>query len=366
MDKKRKILYITCDSWWDTDISFLDEMCDTFDADIFVSSNKDTKSNKYPRKEAKNSISLHNECYVRSKWNPLMFFSSIKFVLKLIPYLKNDVVFYIIDGNPFTNFLLLFLLPRKRTILSYHNYVPHGDSRPWERTISNLYLKRFLYFHFQSDLQESYFKNDYPEKESFSTKMAVKDFGLPKSIIKIKNDNRRVFLFFGSIRDYKKLDIFIKASKRIDENNAYFVIAGFCNDKEKYEKLIANKENFNVNFSFIDNDCIPDYFTQADFLVLPYSDTTQSGPLLIAYNYNLPIIASDLEYFKQMIKDGENGYLFEQNNIDDLVDCFSKAIMLNENDYKMMKENMCIRSSQYRNTESFSKELSGFITHNLS
>ena len=362
---KRKILYITCDSWWDTDISFLDELCDIFDTDIFVSSNKDTKSNKYQKKEVKNSISLHNECYIRTKWNPLMFFSSIKFVLKIIPYLKNQIIFYVIDGNPFTNFLLPFLLPSKRTIISYHNYIPHGDSRLWERAINNLYLKRFSYFHFQSALQETYFKKDYPEKISFSTKMDVKDFGLPKNTIKIKNDSRRVFLFFGGIRDYKRLELFIKAANKIDKNKAYFVIAGFCNDKEKYEKLIANKENFNVNFSFIENDSIPDYFTQADFLVLPYSDTTQSGPLLIAYNYNLPIIASDLEYFKQMVKNGENGYLFEQNNIDDLVDCFSKAIMLNENDYQTMRENMGIQSSRYKNTESFSKELSKFIESNL-
>lgn len=362
---RKKILYITNDSWWDTDINIFNDLKEEFDVNVFVTSVRNKEKNKYPIKSVPKSITLHNECYSTTKWNPLMLINSIIYLFKLLPFIKNRYVFYVIDNNPYLNFILPFLLPSRRTILSYHNYVPHGDSRFWERAISNLYLKKFLYFHFQSDLQESYFKKDYPEKKSFSTKMAVKDFGLPKNIVNIKKDNRRVFLFFGSIREYKKLDSFIKAANRIDENKAYFVIAGFCNDKEKYEKLIANKENFNVNFSFIENDCIPDYFSQADFLVLPYSDTTQSGPLLIAYNYNLPIIASDLEYFKQMIKNGENGYLFKQNCIDDLIKCFNRAIMLNENDYKKMKDNMSICSNKYKDTESFSKELSGFISHNL-
>ena len=55
------------------------------------------------------------------------------------------------------------------------------------------------------------------------------------------------------------------------------------------------------------NDEIILYFQEADYLVLPYDESTQSGPLLIAYNYNIPVIASDIELFKTMVCDKQNG-----------------------------------------------------------
>ena len=43
--------------------------------------------------------------------------------------------------------------------------------------------------------------------------------------------------------------------------------------------------------------------------MLPYQDVAQSGPHMIAYNYNLPVIASDIEGFAERVEDGENSFL---------------------------------------------------------
>ena len=50
-------------------------------------------------------------------------------------------------------------------------------------------------------------------------------------------------------------------------------------------------------------------------MVLPYKDVTQSGPLLISYNYNLPVIASNHPGFAEYISQGVTGFLF--NNCDE-------------------------------------------------
>ena len=182
----KKLLYITCDSWWDTDKTIVDGLKEVFDVNIFVSSLKNRKKNKYPIKTVPDGVSLHNEYYETTKWNPLMILASLKYFFKLYPYFKNRYIFYVLDANPYLTILLLFLLPSKKTIISFHNYIAHSDDHLWEKNIINLFLKKFSFFHFQSDIQETYFKNDYPLKISFSTKMPIKNFGLASNFIKIK------------------------------------------------------------------------------------------------------------------------------------------------------------------------------------
>ena len=74
----------------------------------------------------------------------------------------------------------------------------------------------------------------YPTKRGFYINMPLKSFGaITKTTHKV---GCRKFLFFGFIQDYKRLDLFIHAAKQI--GNAQFVIAGACNEWEKYEKII--------------------------------------------------------------------------------------------------------------------------------
>ncbi|MEJ2527192.1 MAG: DUF1972 domain-containing protein, partial [Sulfurovaceae bacterium] len=53
----------------------------------------------------------------------------------------------------------------------------------------------------------------------------------------------------------------------------------------------------------------------ADVNVLPYRIIYQSGVLLMAMSYGLPVIASDLEPNKEVIRDNENGMFFKNEDI---------------------------------------------------
>ena len=80
--------------------------------------------------------------------------------------------------------------------------------------------------------------------------MPLKSFGaITKTTHKV---GCRKFLFFGFIQDYKRLDLFIHAAKQI--GNAQFVIAGACNEWEKYEKIIGQMDNLQCNIHFLKND----------------------------------------------------------------------------------------------------------------
>ena len=115
------------------------------------------------------------------------------------------------------------------------------------------------------------------------------------------------------------------------------------------------------HIKFIDNEDIPNYFIQSDFLILPYEDSTQSGPLLIAYNYNLPIISSDLDYFKEMIANEKTGFIFERGNQDSLENVIERAINMEDSQYCQMKMLMSEKVERYKSNCNFLASFDNFV-----
>ena len=120
-------------------------------------------------------------------------------------------------------------------------------------------------------------------------------------------------------------------------------------------------DNMQCNIHFLKNDEIILYFQEADYLVLPYDESTQSGPLLIAYNYNIPVIASDIELFKTMVCDKQNGFLFEKGNLSSLIKILDDANNLPESQYQLLVKNMSKRKEQYQSTTNFKLALDTFL-----
>ena len=52
--------------------------------------------------------------------------------------------------------------------------------------------------------------------------------------------------------------------------------------------------------------------------MLPYDLIFQSGVLLMSMSYGLPVVASRIPPFEEIIDDGINGILFEKDNTKDL------------------------------------------------
>ena len=68
----------------------------------------------------------------------------------------------------------------------------------------------------------------------------------------------------------------------------------------------------------------------ADVIVLPYRRIYQSGVMLQAMSYGIPVIASDLKANREMLN-GENGLLFKEGDSADLA---SKINLLISDDQK--------------------------------
>lgn len=129
--------------------------------------------------------------------------------------------------------------------------------------------------------------------------------------------DKKILLFFGFIRNYKGLDILLRAVSKLD-NSYHLVVAGECYSSfDKYLKLInelgiQNKVSLYVRY--ISDNEVPLFFSAGDVCLLPYKSATQSGIIGISYHFNLPIIATDVGGLKEMIEPFGAGIVVKHSN----------------------------------------------------
>lgn len=121
----------------------------------------------------------------------------------------------------------------------------------------------------------------------------------------------RYMLFFGLIRDYKGLDLLLRAWASARPEGYRLIVAGeFYASHEKYVSLIDEsglRDEVALHDRFIPDEEVRYYFSAADCLVLPYRSATQSGVTQIAYNFSLPMIVTDVGGLPEIVPDGRTG-----------------------------------------------------------
>lgn len=131
----------------------------------------------------------------------------------------------------------------------------------------------------------------------------------------------RYALFFGLIRDYKGLDLLLRAwgaMRRAGKTaGRKLIVAGeFYTSPEPYRRLIEEEgiaDEVLLHDRFIPDSEVAAYFSAADFLVLPYRSATQSGVTQIAYQFATPMVVTDVGGLKEIVPDGKVGYLCQPN-----------------------------------------------------
>lgn len=122
-------------------------------------------------------------------------------------------------------------------------------------------------------------------------------------------------LFFGLIRDYKGLDMLLRAwAKWMPDDRKLLVAGEFYTSRENYVALIDElglKDRVVLHDRFISDEDVCCYFSVADSLVLPYRSATQSGVTQIAYNFSLPMLVTNVGGLPEIVPDGVVGLVCE-------------------------------------------------------
>ena len=228
------------------------------------------------------------------------------------------------------------------------NIVPH-EARPGDRLLTRYFVNAMQGFITMSKIVEKSldsFDLTKPRKltphplydnfgKAISQKDAMEKLGLDKSF--------KYLLFFGFIREYKGLDILLKAmtDKRLREANIKLIVAGeFYTKPEPYLGFIEKNQlgsKVEMFTEFIPNQEVPLYFSACDLVVQPYKNATQSGVTQVAMHFNKPVITTNVGGLADMISHDVVGYVTEPDERA-LADAISKA--LEGNKLKEFGQNM--------------------------
>jgi len=123
-------------------------------------------------------------------------------------------------------------------------------------------------------------------------------------------------LFFGRIRRYKGVDVLISAAARVASEIAavQFVIAGRSDRATQPCVAGAVAPLFDVRDRFIPDSEAAQLFLDADLLVLPYTEASQSGVLAIANTFGLPAVATDVGDIGMTVTESGTGIVVPARN----------------------------------------------------
>lgn len=316
--KNKKLTYVSADFFFDVDFPVLKGLSKHYLIEwiaIFPIVNPRFSVNYLKQFCDKNHIKLTVLKRKYAKYHLLNIWFSLKINIRIIK--SKATYIYIEDlSDLMFSFLSIFLINKNRTTIAIHDVIPHNRSKGYFKQKLVFFISKnfFINFHFFSVEQKKLAKLNF-QKNFFITPLMLKDYG--QSQVK-KNSDCIQFLFFGRIEYYKGLDLLIDAVNDLDSDNAVnkfiITIAGNTNEWSQYENQINDKSIYDLKIEFVENKHVPDLFCSSHFLVLPYRDVTQSGPLAIAMRYNVPVIAPDHEGFKEIVKHKINGFLYDKYN----------------------------------------------------
>ena len=206
-----------------------------------------------------------------------------------------------------------------------------------------------------SKSQRQVLESRYKGKNVLEAPLALKDYGSPETSQTVEDKGFVRFLNFGIIRDYKRVDLLIEAACLLYERgfrNFRISIAGSCPEwEEKYAAAVKYPEVFELDIRRIPNDEVANLFAVSDYFVMPYQDIAQSGAITVAFQYNVPVIVSDIPQFREFVQDGITGLYFRSEDAVSLADTMQYALenaalhdSLKANQAAFVKENLSLES----------------------
>jgi len=211
------------------------------------------------------------------------------------------------------------LLTNTKILYLCHNIIPH-ERRFEDRLLTRMGLRNVDYFIVQSQAVKNdlldfrpkavYKEVPHPVYEIFSRSF---DKSEARKQLNLKQ-NENVLLFFGYIRKYKGLHVLLNAMPKVlEQTPVKLLVAGeFYDNEQGYHDQIQQlgiQEAVTIVADYIPNEAVGLYFSAADVVVLPYISASQSGIVQIAYNYNKPVITTNVGGLPEVIAEGKTGFI---------------------------------------------------------
>ena len=126
---------------------------------------------------------------------------------------------------------------------------------------------------------------------------------------------KNYILFFGRVELYKGIEYLYEAfiSDEILRKNTLV----FAGPGHYYFPIVDDANIIKIN-RFIHDLEVAELFKNAACVVYPYISATQSGVIMLAYYFSTPVVASDIDFFKECVENEKTGLLFMNKDSFDL------------------------------------------------
>lgn len=216
-----------------------------------------------------------------------------------------------------------------RVVAVVDNALPH-ERRPGDATLGRFFLRACDGLIVMSDEVEADLRRlgverpirrvHHPVYNTFGDPLeraaARAQLGLPKAA--------PVLLFFGFVRRYKGLHVLLEAMPQIVQAlpEVRLVVAGeFYDEKDFYREIIEKHQlssYLHLHDGYVSDEDVAAYFSAADVVVQPYVSATQSGVAKVAYQFERPLIVTDVGGLAERMPHGEAGLVVPPEDPDAL------------------------------------------------
>jgi len=128
-------------------------------------------------------------------------------------------------------------------------------------------------------------------------------------------------LFFGLVRQYKGVDILLKALEQVPEITLTVAGEMWGKQQAKLNELVEElglKDRVTLLPGYVPAENIAGLFKQSDALVMPYRAGTASHTSALAFTHGVPVIATKVGSMPQQIRDGVDGLLCDPESPESL------------------------------------------------
>lgn len=336
--KNHKIAYLGKVQLSDTDLPLLNETQKREDVTYFLEVNPRFmqgpayniktlyhKSGIFPALEAYPEFARYGEIidtgkfYVvntTGRWWVLKSFWTHLLLLLFLVRQKFNVIHLAWPPNVY-EFVLYFL--RKRMVLTVHDPFTHTGHDSFvvrlRRKMAFSLIPSFIILNKTQRQQFIAFYHLQPERVTTTSLSICTYLQLVQPDTRAVPAGKKYILFSGRISPYKGLDYLLPAMKKVHDRcpDCTLIVAGggkFHFDIAPYQHL----PYIEIRNRFIPEDELVALIANAQFIVCPYTDATQSGVVMSAFAFFKPVIATNVGALPEMVKDQRHGLIVKEKD----------------------------------------------------
>lgn len=261
---------------------------------------------------------------------PKIGMNILRITMALFQHLRN-IQPQIVHFDDISGRMLAFalLLKNRKIVLNVHDPIAHsGEQNSGYVIMRKILFRKIAAFATFSNYSRLLFKKVFHPKVPVADLRLVPyhsyaDLGTKKIDEITKLPNEKLLLFFGRLSPYKGIDELLIAFSKVVQifPNVKLVIAGKGNYSYQLPEALNGSSSIITINRFIAESEIKSLFEQADVLICPYRDATQSGVLMTAAAFKIPVIVSNVGALPEYITDGGNGYVYDLKDETGLENC---------------------------------------------